>query len=104
MYQLFIFLSFQKLLPCHINLLTWSNPNQKKTVTRKASLASLPDIKTANDVADNPPVPPPWRPSAMGMTLSVSEPGLHEVKMKLFARATSLMMMGIAIPVIENHY
>jgi hypothetical protein len=27
-------------------------------VTRKASLASLPDIRTANDAADNPPVPP----------------------------------------------
>ena len=33
-------------------------PKSKKTVTRKASLASLPDIRTANDAADNPPVPP----------------------------------------------
>jgi hypothetical protein len=33
-------------------------PQSKKTVTRKASLASLPDIRTANDAADNPPVPP----------------------------------------------
>jgi hypothetical protein len=33
-------------------------PKTKKTVTRKASLASLLDIRTANDAADNSPVPP----------------------------------------------
>ena len=34
-----------------------AKPKSKKTVTRKASLASLLDIRTAHDAADNPPVP-----------------------------------------------
>ena len=34
-----------------------AKPKTKKTVTRKASLASLPDIRTAHDAADNPLVP-----------------------------------------------
>ena len=35
-----------------------AKPKAKKTVTRKASLASLLDIRTAHDAPDNPPVPP----------------------------------------------
>ena len=33
-------------------------PKPKKAINRKASLASLPDVRAANNAADNPPVPP----------------------------------------------
>jgi hypothetical protein len=94
----------------------------KKTINRKASLASLLDIRTANDAADKPPVPPllnevtgqrrsrhnhttTLEAFENGTTLNLSGSDLCKAKMRLFMRTTSLrMMMGRATPIIENLY